>query len=114
MTRPSNELVDILRSSALENIIELKHQLDPQNGWSELVAPEENEKGWARKLVEKHEWLQKLFHNVSDSGPYQADITNADAYHGPNANGNFSDALMLFRASSLTLRYKWIVRKESC
>jgi len=55
----------MLRSSAPENIIELQSQLDPQDGWAELVAPGEREKGWARKLVERHEWLQKLFRDVS-------------------------------------------------
>ena len=73
MSQPSKALVDTIRSSAPEHMIELKRQLDPGDGWTELVMPADEEKGWARKVVERHEWMQKAFRKVS-SNTFKKDL----------------------------------------
>lgn len=64
ITKTPRHVVETLQVSAVPNIIELKNELDPQDGWNELISLAETRRGWAHKIVERHVWLQKLFRQV--------------------------------------------------
>jgi hypothetical protein len=57
-------LVLNLKAHSEHDLIELKHELDPEAGWSELVSPATRPKGWIHRLVDRHYRLQKLFDKV--------------------------------------------------
>jgi hypothetical protein len=46
------------------NLIELKHELDVEDGWSEIVSLGSNQKGWIHKFIDKHYRLKRLFRQV--------------------------------------------------
>jgi hypothetical protein len=64
ITEPPRHVVETLQVCAETNIIELKNELDPQDGWNELISLAETRRGWAHKIVERHGWLKKLFREV--------------------------------------------------
>jgi hypothetical protein len=53
-----------IRGHASRNLIELKHELDPEAGWTELVSVGMAPKGWIHTFIDKHYQLQKLFAKV--------------------------------------------------
>jgi hypothetical protein len=57
-------LASNLQALSEEDLIELKHELDPEAGWSELVSIASNQKGWIHTFIDKHYQLQRLFQKV--------------------------------------------------
>jgi len=42
----------------------LKHELEPQEGWSELLSLASTNKGWIHKFIDGHHYLSRLFRKV--------------------------------------------------
>lgn len=66
LSTPPRRLVSSLRSHAGDCLKPMLHELDPQNGWSELVAPNAVRRGWIHRLVASQGSLQKLFKKVNE------------------------------------------------
>ena len=58
-------LTAILKAHAKESLRPLKHELDPQEGWSELLSPASTDKGLIHKFVDRNYQLSGLFRKVS-------------------------------------------------
>lgn len=65
LSTPPGQLVSSLRSHARDCLKPMLHELDPQNGWLELVTPTAVRRGWIYRLVASRGSLQKLFKQVS-------------------------------------------------
>jgi hypothetical protein len=61
---PPSSLKENLKAHSKHNLIELKHELDPEDGWSELVSLVSRPKGWIHRFVDRHYWLHKVFRKV--------------------------------------------------
>jgi hypothetical protein len=69
-----------IQKHASRNLTELKHQLDPEAGWSELVSVGMAPKGWIHTFIDKHYQLQKLFAKVRSICHFAAMTQLQDAH----------------------------------
>jgi hypothetical protein len=57
-------LASFLKEHSEHNLVELKHELDPEAGWSEVVSLSSTPKGWIHKFIDNHYQLRRLFRKV--------------------------------------------------
>jgi hypothetical protein len=57
-------LASFLQEHSEHNLVELKHELDPEAGWSEVVSLSSTPKGWIHKFIDNHYQLRRLFRKV--------------------------------------------------
>jgi hypothetical protein len=62
---PRDSLVSDLKINADASLPEIKEELDPEGGWSELVTIAATSKGPIHKFIEKHSILQRIFREAS-------------------------------------------------
>jgi hypothetical protein len=57
-------LASFLKEHSEHNLVELKHELDPEAGWSEVVSLSSTPKGWIHRFIDSHYQLRRLFRKV--------------------------------------------------
>jgi hypothetical protein len=62
-------LTEILKKHAIRCLKPLKHELDPEDGWSELASLDSRNKQWIHKFIDHHHYLSRLFRKVSNHAP---------------------------------------------
>ena len=58
-----------LKDYSRHNLIELAHELDAEDGWSEIVSLGSTQKGWIHKFIDNHYQLRRLFRKVRRATP---------------------------------------------
>lgn len=58
-------LTSTLKNHATNCLKTLKHELDPEKGWLELLSLHSPNKEWIHKCIDKHYHLSRLFRKVS-------------------------------------------------
>jgi hypothetical protein len=64
LPRTAPRLASFLKEHSERNLVELKHELDPEAGWSEVVSLSSTPKGWIHKFIDDHYQLRRLFRKV--------------------------------------------------
>jgi hypothetical protein len=64
LPRTTPRLASFLKDHSEHNLVELKHELDPEAGWSEVVSLSSTPKGWIHKFIDSHYQLRRLFRKV--------------------------------------------------
>jgi hypothetical protein len=61
-----------LKNHATKFLKPLKHELDPEEGWSDLLSLNATNKEWIHKFIDRHYYLSKLFRKVFKKNPLSA------------------------------------------
>jgi hypothetical protein len=64
LPRTTPRLASFLKDHSEHNLVELKHELDPEAGWFEVVSLSSTPKGWIHKFIDNHYQLRRLFRKV--------------------------------------------------
>jgi hypothetical protein len=64
LPRTTPRFASFLKDHSEHNLVELKHELDPEAGWSEVVSLSSTPKGWIHKFIDNHYQLRRLFRKV--------------------------------------------------
>jgi hypothetical protein len=62
-------LTSTLRKHAVGCLKSLKHELDPEEGWLEILSLHSPSKEWIHKFIDKHYHLSRLFRKVPSPTP---------------------------------------------
>jgi len=63
-------LASFLKEHSQYNLVELKHELDPEAGWNEVVSLSSTPKGWIHRFIDNHYQLRRLFRKVRSLGHF--------------------------------------------
>jgi hypothetical protein len=68
-------LMSTLKEHATSCLKPLKHELDPEAGWSDLASLNSTNKEWIHKFIDRHYYLSRLFRKVSIPSPFPSPLS---------------------------------------
>jgi hypothetical protein len=71
-------LTSTLKNHANNCLKTLKHELDPEKGWLELLSLHSPNKEWIHKFIDRHYHLSRLFRKVSHPTLLPFSVTTLD------------------------------------
>ena len=91
LPRTTPRLASFLEKHSEHNLVELKHELDPEAGWSEVVSLSSTPKGWIHKFIDNHYQLRRLFRKVRSLLPLPRSFVVGECGF-PFCKGKYADS----------------------